>query len=91
MVVVLGKRKEMSQPEILYRQPTGSRTRTNYRYRLNRDGSKGSLKRSRVGEEGWSNLGDRSVAIGGWSELVAAVESELKADPDIQSVTRTTP
>jgi hypothetical protein len=91
IVVVRGKRMPASTQEILFDQATGPRTRTKYRYRLCGAGSSGRLKSRRIDEKDWWDKGDRSVGKGGWSDLVATVETELRACRNIERVTRTTP
>jgi hypothetical protein len=91
IVIVRGKRMPASMQETLFDQPTGLRTRTDYRYRLRGVGSNGRLKSRRIDEKDWWDKGDRSVGKDGWNELVAAVEAELRAGRNIERVTRTTP
>ena len=91
IVVLLGKRKAAGPSEHLYTQPTGPRTRTEFRYRLRGQGPSGHLQSRRMDETYWRDLGERSVSEGDWSELVSAVEAELEAEGNVDRVTRTTP
>lgn len=91
IVVARGKRMPMKAQEILFGEATGPRTRTEYRFRLRGADSSGQLTSRRIDEKDWLDEGARSVSKGGWSELVATVETELRACSGVERVTRTTP
>jgi hypothetical protein len=93
IVVLRGKRLPANTREILYGPASGAWTSVEYRYRLRRAGQNGHLLkfRRRTEDAHWWDTGERSVDQGGWSDLVANVETELEACRNVLRVTRTTP
>jgi hypothetical protein len=89
IMVVRGRRQAMTEPEILFEEATGPRTRSKYRFRLSGSNSTGRLKWRRIDEAYWLEEGERSVSEGGWSELVASVEAELRERRNVEGVTPT--